>query len=518
MQSQFWDISNSHLRVVRLYIAMTIFLAAMFSQSCKSREPVSSSKGLRDTNFDVSYDEITKKYKVSCKQDKIHTYANGDQTCTPTFATEAELLKACETEAGGKCGAGSMWTLDMCTEFRFARLESLTFEVMSDWGDILKGKSKSEAIFDYCKTFAYGFNKILVDNPALLTYFKSKFIRVQSKELKAKVEDKIVTIHWDIKNENLEAVFVEAKASPVASGTGVDVQFASDVIVKLSNSLLTGRSGHAAAAVGGKLMIWGGFDGNNYKSDGAIFDVESGQWSKVPKAPISARSWHSAAVAGSKIVFWGGKDLGLHADGAVFDISTGLWTLMPKSPIEGRADHSASYIGDSKILIFGGIGEDNDFSDGAIFDVSKNSWTSKVTNYPYKPIHGHSSSLSNGKIMIWGGRDSEYKSDGAIYEISTGKWAITSKAPISGRADHIGVSVGDKVFFWGGYDASYTSDGVVYNLSSGQWTTLPLAAISARRQHSAAVVGNRILIWGGYDGSYKSDGAIFDAATMTWMK
>ncbi|MCX6116787.1 MAG: hypothetical protein NT027_04545 [Proteobacteria bacterium] len=126
MQSKFSIESGLNSIRMRSSFVTTILLCVMFFQSCKSRELVSSSKGLRDTNFDVSYDEVTKKYKVSCRQDRIHTYTNGDQTCSPTFASEPEILKACETDAAGKCGAGSMWTLDMCTEFRFARLESLT--------------------------------------------------------------------------------------------------------------------------------------------------------------------------------------------------------------------------------------------------------------------------------------------------------------------------------------------------------------------------------------------------------
>jgi hypothetical protein len=388
-------------------------------QFCKSREPVSSSKGLRDTNFDVSYDEVTKKYKVSCRRDRIHTYDNGDQTCTPTFATESEILKACETDATGKCGAGSMWTLDMCTDFRFARLESLTFEVMSDWGEILKGKSKSEAIFDYCKTFAYGLNKLMVDNPAIHSYLKSKFIRVQSKELKAKVEDKIVTIHWDIKTENLEAVFADAKASPIVISNVTDVQFATDVVKKLSSSSLSPRFRHAVVSVGSKVVIWGGYDGN-IKSDGAIFDVSTNQWVEMPKGLLTARYNHSSAAVGSKVVIWGGGDDGSKkSDGAIFDVSTNQWVEMPKGPLTARTSHSSAAVG-SKVVIWGGYAGIKR-SDGAIFDVSTNQW-SETPEGPLSARYRHSAAAIGSKVVIWGGFDGSHKSDGAIFDVATMTW------------------------------------------------------------------------------------------------
>ncbi|MCX6118219.1 MAG: PQQ-binding-like beta-propeller repeat protein [Proteobacteria bacterium] len=214
--------SSLRFGVVRQVPILSLVFASVIS-NCKAREPVSSAKGLKDTNFDVSFDDITQKYKVSCKMDRIHTYDSGEQTCTPRFATEPELLKACETQAPGKCGVGYMWTLDLCENFRFAKLETMTFEVMSDWGAELKGKSKQEATFDFCKVFAYGFNKLLVDNKSLSGYLKDKFIRVQSKEKAAKIEDKIVTLNWQMTNEDLQPLFEGAKATPVGSqgATGV---------------------------------------------------------------------------------------------------------------------------------------------------------------------------------------------------------------------------------------------------------------------------------------------------------
>ena len=60
-------------------------------------------------------------------------------------------------------------------------------------------------------------------------------------------------------------------------------------------SMGTARRVHASAVVGGKLYVFGGFDGDEYLSTAEVYDPASDSWAQVTSL-TSARSFFVAAA------------------------------------------------------------------------------------------------------------------------------------------------------------------------------------------------------------------------------
>ena len=71
----------------------------------------------------------------------------------------------------------------------------------------------------------------------------------------------------------------------------------------------SGRSLHSAVWTGTEMIVWGGFDGANNKSDGAAYAPATNTWRTIATAgaPIG-RSNHTAVWTGSSMIVWGGYD------------------------------------------------------------------------------------------------------------------------------------------------------------------------------------------------------------------
>jgi len=188
------------------------------------------------------------------------------------------------------------------------------------------------------------------------------------------------------------------------------------------------RCGHSASVVDGKIWIFGGrvkvkkgglFDtegaGVQYRNDLHCYDPVTNEWYRYEPRGVgpSGRALHAASVVGRKIyIFGGANSSGSRNDSSGFcdlyelDIDTMTWTECetqntPPPPCYGR---SATYIGDNKILYFGGKGY-KVHNHIHILDVKTMSWQ----QYAYAgnallPRWGHSATLHDTRVLIYGGR------------------------------------------------------------------------------------------------------------------
>jgi hypothetical protein len=89
------------------------------------------------------------------------------------------------------------------------------------------------------------------------------------------------------------------------------------------------RSGHTAVWAGGRMIVWGGSDGNGGLSVGGRYDPATDTWAptSVVGAP-SARSSHAAVSTGGSMIVFGGYGLGQGADhtGGRYDPSSDTWS------------------------------------------------------------------------------------------------------------------------------------------------------------------------------------------------
>jgi hypothetical protein len=202
----------------------------------------------------------------------------------------------------------------------------------------------------------------------------------------------------------------------------------------LDGDLPSARQGHTAVWTGNtgngstnyRMIVWGGrASGGSALNTGAIYDPSGGggsdYWAALPtlNAP-SARWGHTAIWTGSKLIIWGGYDgTNYKDDGAIYDPALNTWTSITNAggPPE-RANHTAVWTG-SKMMIWGGE-SGVELSSGAVFDPA-GTWTVEDTNASGAPA-ARTGAVSvwdsiSSKVLIWGGYDATYMQSGAVYTL-----------------------------------------------------------------------------------------------------
>ncbi len=139
----------------------------------------------------------------------------------------------------------------------------------------------------------------------------------------------------------------------------------------------------------------------------------------VPGSILSPRIKHTAVWTGesedpavhNKVIFWGGcgeervySCLPTHADGAIYDIDSDTWERIPPPPagvLEGRSSHSAHWTGEH-MVIFGGLGESRYLNDGAAFHLKSRTWKS-LSGSGSLPRAGFLSAWTGSMLLVAGG-------------------------------------------------------------------------------------------------------------------
>jgi hypothetical protein len=183
------------------------------------------------------------------------------------------------------------------------------------------------------------------------------------------------------------------------------------------------RVGPAAAAINGKIYVFGGFNPSLYWSANnsvEIYDIATNTWSMGAPMP-TPRSWMRAVVLNNKIYVIGGVGYGYRRDVEIYDPATNTWRVASPFPGRERYLHAAvAYNG--KIYVIGGdsweYGYNEVWDDIWEYDPATDKWTRK-TSMP--------SSISNidaiavgGKIYVFGHGILR------IYDIANDKWTELS--------------------------------------------------------------------------------------------
>ncbi len=180
-------------------------------------------------------------------------------------------------------------------------------------------------------------------------------------------------------------------------------------------------------------------------------------------------------------------------------------------PPSARYAYGMAYIGDDKVLLFGGsIGTGSVYlNDTWVYDLSANAWEIKNPVGGTKPTTRYNIGMAyigDNKVFLFGGRDSSSADldDTWVYDLSANTWAektISGDEPLV-RFEHRLVYLGgDQVFLFGGrYGTSGTrNDTWIYDLSANSWTDQsPSGSIVARGGYAMARIGgNEVLLFGG---------------------
>ena len=247
----------------------------------------------------------------------------------------------------------------------------------------------------------------------------------------------------------------------------------------------SGRYIHTAVWTGTEMIVWGGYDGNNYVNTGGRYDPSTDSWtaSSTTNAP-SGRFRHTAVWTGSAMVVWGGFNSfsGDLNTGGRYNPGTDSWTASSTTNApSARELHSAVWSG-SAMVIWGGIQSFSQLNTGGRYNPAADTWTPTSTTNAPAARDAHTAVWSGSEMIVWGGYGGiKNFNTGGRYNQGTDSWAATSttNAP-EGRTDHTAVWTGSEMIVWGGADggSNYLNTGGRYCAQSGAPTPTPTATAS----------------------------------------
>lgn len=259
------------------------------------------------------------------------------------------------------------------------------------------------------------------------------------------------------------------------------------------------RNTHTATLLNnGKVLIAGGWGGNQKLSSAEIYEPETGQFTPVGSLSIPRAAFTATLLNNGMVLIAGSETAELFNPAANSFSQTG-------NLIEPRGGHTATLLNDGRVLIVGGSASNNVIPSAEIYDPQTGNFTlveSKLNNARYK----HAAILLNdGNVLIVGGannldwqgqlnsaelydaasgtfaeisalNNSRFKIAGAIAKLSNGNVLIAGGNKVVELFDHKSVTFGSE-------------DNLDDNYFSGTATQFN---------------GSNVLIAGGYNGDIRS--------------
>jgi Rab9 effector protein with kelch motifs len=254
-----------------------------------------------------------------------------------------------------------------------------------------------------------------------------------------------------------------------------------------------------------KLLMFGGHD-KDYLSDTWIFDLSSNTWDKVisNNHPSKRRLHGQAYIGNKKVLLFGGHDEStVFSDTWEFDLDSSTWTnlnITGNVPIK-RSSSSMSYLGDDKVLLFGGTSNGKCYDETWIFDLSENIWTEvEATTKPSGRVFHESSFIAQNRVLLFGGLQCNETDlgDTWVFNGTTNKWnQINNLSSLPDARRYHGLEyIGDnKVILYAGFDGKNFNDTWEFDLSSNSWLLISNSSnIRASHAHGMAYIGNGTLI------------------------
>ena len=165
-----------------------------------------------------------------------------------------------------------------------------------------------------------------------------------------------------------------------------------------------------------------------------------GTWTEQsPATHPSARYFHAMAYVGDdKVLLFGGYTSGegggeagvLPAETWVYDVSDDTWTLMnPAIEPPARAFHAMAHIGSDQALLFGGdtdddVDYDSLLSDTWVYDLSENTWTQKSLGAGPEERAYHAMAYAGwDQVLLFGGGPTEDTAEETwLFDLSANTW------------------------------------------------------------------------------------------------
>jgi len=284
-----------------------------------------------------------------------------------------------------------------------------------------------------------------------------------------------------------------------------------------TGSLLTGRAGLQAEAVGGAVYALGGTTGGCPQPPALAseaYDPDANTWS--PKATLTAppgnggqRTEFATAVLNGKIfAFGGGNCLTFFADVQVYDPATDSWSA--RHPMPTARVYGVAAAVNGKIYLIGGlIGDPGPIAPTLEYDPATETWITKAPMPTDRIRPG--AAVIDGKIYVVGGATTTGVPVDTVeaYDPATDRW--TPLAPMSTARSKPAVgNVNGLLYAFGGVNSSFVivASGEMYDTALDMWfdaPPLPAARVGA----GAAVLEGVLYVIGGQSATVTGNATTF---------
>ncbi len=262
------------------------------------------------------------------------------------------------------------------------------------------------------------------------------------------------------------------------------------------------RQETAVVALGGRVYVLGGFDGQNRVVDTVeVYDPARDRWEARRPLPMPLHHMNAAAV-GSKLYVTGALAANdFRAVGVTYeyDPSADAWT--PRTPMPPGTERGASGVAvmGTRIYVAGGL-RGSSVADFSAYDVAMDRWES-LPAMPGPRDHLVAGAVG-GVFFAIGGRGPAVGLTGRVDAFEPNAKAWSSRKPMpTPRAGCAAGVVADRIIVVGGEGNGRRPDGVfveaeAYNPTANAWTALP-PMLTPRHGTGAAAFGSKLYVPGG---------------------
>ncbi len=144
----------------------------------------------------------------------------------------------------------------------------------------------------------------------------------------------------------------------------------------MSEAPISSRVGHVAVSTGEAMVVWGGSSygqaGREVFADGASYSYETGEWTRVPPAPLGGRSGAVAVWTGDEVIVVGGFDAQREplTEPVAWNPGSNTWRIVPAPELVWTGAIGAAWVGDTLVVVgMAPAGETTDGSEVVALDV-----------------------------------------------------------------------------------------------------------------------------------------------------
>jgi len=286
------------------------------------------------------------------------------------------------------------------------------------------------------------------------------------------------------------------------------------------------RSYHAMSYISeGKVLLFGGMHGASYYDDTWIYDLVDGNWTALNPTnnPSERYASRTVYISENQVLLFGGYDFPSYYDDTwVYNLTDDNWTN-PNPSVHPSERHSQgmAYIGEGQGLLFGGRHADHIWlNDTWVYNLSANEWTDKSPSgdKPSVRFTHCMAYIGEDKVLLFGGTTGAYpgvsNDETWVYDVSENSWTqkYPSTRPQSRGSHSMAYIGGDKVLLFGGWNENGNlNDTWIYDLSDNTWTqdsntNQPSVRYGHQLCETSIDGSSYMVLFGGNDGaSYYND-------------